>query len=170
MQHSFESKKPNIHPTCFVAPSADVIGDVILEQDCSVWFGAVLRGDNDNITIGRGSNVQDGVIIHVDPDRPCKVGENCVVGHRAVLHGCTLEDGCLVGIGAIVLNNAVIGKGCLVGAGALVTEGKVLEPGHLYMGVPAKKVRSLSQTEIDSIQRNANGYQERARRFKAPPE
>ena len=165
MQLTFGSKKPLIHPSCFVAPSADVVGDVVVEENSTIWFGAVLRADNDKITVGSGSNIQDGVIIHVDPGKPCRVGENCVVGHRAVLHGCVLQDQCLVGIGAIILNDAVVGKNCLVGAGALVTEGKILEPGHLYMGVPAKKIRPLSQQEIDGILINARGYQARGKRY-----
>lgn len=157
--------KPKIHPSCFVAHSADVIGQVVLEEDVSVWFGAVLRGDNDEIFIGEGSNVQDGVVIHVDPGHPCQVGKGCVIGHRAVLHGCTLEDGVLVGIGATVLNGAHIESGCLVGAGALVAEGKRLESGHLYLGVPARKVRALTQAEVDSISRNVTGYQTRAKLY-----
>ena len=166
MQLTFDSKKPIIHPSCFVAPSADIVGDVLLEEQSTIWFGAVLRGDNEKITVGKGSNIQDGAVIHVDPGKPCRVGENCVVGHRAVLHGCTLHNQCLVGIGAIILNDAVVGENCLVGAGALVTEGKILEPGHLYMGVPAKKIRALSQEEKDGILKNALGYQARGERYR----
>jgi carbonic anhydrase/acetyltransferase-like protein (isoleucine patch superfamily) len=165
MQYNLKDKKPAIHPTSFVAPSADLIGSVTLEADTSVWYQAVLRADNEEIRIGEGSNVQDGVVIHVDPGFPCIIGKNCVVGHRAVLHGCTLADNVLVGIGAIVLNGAHVPHDCLIGAGALVAEGKQLEPGHLYLGVPARKVRPLSDPEKKKIRANAEGYQERARRY-----
>lgn len=158
----FEDNKPSIHQTCFVAPSADVIGRVTLEAHASVWFQAVLRADNDAIKVGEGSNIQDGVVIHVDPGRPCTIGNRCVIGHRAVLHGCTLGDEVLVGIGAIVLNGAYLPSGCLIGAGALVPENKRLEPGCLYTGVPARKVRMLSEEERQGIRRNSEGYRKRA--------
>lgn len=167
MINSFEHHTPNIASSAWVAPSADIVGQVVLSENVSVWFGAVLRGDNDAISIGSGSNVQDGVIIHVDPGVPCQVGENCVIGHRAVLHGCRIGNEVLIGIGAIVLNGAVIPDGCLVGAGALVAEGKTLEPNSLYVGVPARKVRTLTDADREAIRRNASGYQERARRFRA---
>ena len=163
---SFESYKPKIHPSCFVAPSADVLGQVQLEEGASVWFQAVLRGDNDTITVGRDSNIQDGVIIHVDPGYPCTIGERSVIGHKAVLHGCSIGHEVLIGIGAIVLNGAKIPDGCLVGAGALVSENKELESGYLYMGVPARKVRELRPEEREGILRNAAGYRSRAERYR----
>ena len=162
MIFGLDHHKPNMHPTCFVADSADVIGRVTLEKDVSVWFQAVLRADNDDIIIGEGSNIQDGVVVHVDPGLPCRVGKGCVIGHRAVLHGCTLEDEILVGIGATILNGAHIPSQCLIGAGALVTEGKHLESGYLYVGVPARKARPLKDTELEAIRRNAHGYRKRA--------
>lgn len=165
MQASLGDLHPTVHPTAWVASSADLIGQTTLEADVSVWFGAVLRADNDTITIGKGSNVQDGAVIHVDPGYPCRVGEHCVIGHRAVLHGCRLGNEVLVGIGAIVLNGAVVPDGCLIGAGALVPEGKQLEEGCLYVGVPARKVRALEPDERARIRRNAEGYIARARRF-----
>ena len=158
-------KHPQVSQSCFVADSADVIGDVTLAPDSSVWFQAVLRGDNDSIVVGKGSNIQDGVVIHVDPGFPCHIGERSVVGHRAVLHGCTIGNEVLIGIGAIILNGAVIPDGCLIGAGALVAERKVLETGHLYMGVPAKKIRPLTDSERESIVRNTEGYTQRARHY-----
>ncbi len=167
MNISFEHHTPSIASTAWIAASADIIGQVALAENVSVWFGAVIRGDNDAISIGAGSNVQDGVVIHVDPGFPCRVGENCVIGHRAVLHGCSLGNEVLIGIGAIVLNGAVIPDGCLIGAGSLVAEGKVLEANSLYVGVPARKVRTLSESDRDGIRRNALGYQERARRYQA---
>lgn len=166
MLKTFQEYEPTLHSNCFVATSADVIGQVTLAKDSSVWFQAVLRGDNDKIEIGEGTNVQDGVIIHVDPGKPCKIGRRCVLGHRAVLHGCTLGDEVLVGIGAIILNGAVIPDGCLIGAGALVSEGKQLEAGSLYVGVPARKVRALSPEEREAIVRNAEGYTARAKLYK----
>lgn len=142
-----------------------MIGQVHLGEEVSIWFGAVLRGDNDTITIGRGSNVQDGAVIHVDPGFPCTVGEYSVVGHRAVLHGCAVGDEVLIGIGAIILNGAVVPDGCLIGAGALVAEGKHLEPDSLYLGVPARRARGLSAQDRARIRRNAEGYIARAHRF-----
>lgn len=165
MISTFEQYKPQVPPSCFVAESADVVGNVRLGEGASVWFQAVLRGDNDLIEIGEESNVQDGAVIHVDPGRPCKVGRRCVIGHKAVLHGCTLGDEVLIGIGAIVLNGAQVPDGCLVGAGALVAENKVLEPGCLYVGVPARKLRALTPEEREKIVKNAAGYRARAERY-----
>ena len=130
-----------------MAPSADVIGKVKLGDGSSIWFGAVLRGDNEPIVIGNGSNVQEGAVLHTDPGCPLTVGDNVTIGHQAMLHGCTIGDGALIGIQAVVLNGAVIGKECLVGAGALVTEGKVFEDGMLILGQPAKAVRPLNDAE-----------------------
>ena len=149
-----------------MADSADIIGQVTLAKDSSVWFQAVLRGDNARIEIGERTNVQDGVIIHVDPGYPCKIGQGCVIGHRACLHGCQIGDEVLIGIGAIVLNGASIPDGCLIGAGALVAEGKQLEPGHLYMGVPARKIRAISSQERQNIIKNTEGYKARASLYK----
>lgn len=162
MISSLGDHHPSIDPRVWVAKSADVIGQVRLEADVSVWFGAVVRGDNDTISVGRGSNLQDGVVVHADPGFPCHIGEHCVIGHRAVLHGCQIGNEVLIGIGAIVLNGAVIPDGCLVGAGALVPEGKVLEPDSLYVGVPARKLRSLTPDDRAKIRRNAEGYVARA--------
>lgn len=158
---------PRLHPTTWLAPGATVIGQVTTEAEVSIWFGAILRGDSDLIAIGRQSNIQDGVVIHVDSGFPCRVGASCVVGHRAVLHGCTLGDQVLVGIGAIVMNGAVVPDGCWVGAGALVPEGQVLESDSLYLGVPARRVRSISTEERERVQAMAQGYVERARRYRA---
>lgn len=166
MIYRLENHEPTIHPSCFVACSADLIGRVSLAEDASVWFQAVLRADNEVIEIGTRSNIQDGVIIHVDPGYPCRVGPGSVIGHRAVLHGCTIGEGCLIGIGATILNGAVVPDGCLVGAGALVAENKRLEKGHLYMGVPARKIRALQERELAAIARNVAGYVSRGQRYK----
>lgn len=151
----------------FVAASAEVIGNVELGEDVGVWFGAVLRGDNEPIRIGRGSNVQDLCVLHTDPDFPLTVGEGCTIGHRAILHGCTVGDHALVGMGAIVLNGARIGRHCLIGAGALVTEGREIPEGSLVLGTPGKVVRALTAAEIEGLHRSAEHYVRNARRFAA---
>lgn len=157
--------RPILETGVWIADSADVVGRVHLAENVSVWFAAVLRADNESITVGRGSNLQDGAVVHVDPGFPCVIGERCVIGHRAVLHGCTLGNEVLVGIGAIVLNGAVIPDGCLIGAGALVPEGLRLEPDSLYVGIPARKARELTADDRARIRRNAEGYIARAQRF-----
>ena len=158
---------PQIHESAWVADSAQVMGRIELEQDASVWFGAVLRGDNEPIRIGRCSNIQDGSVLHSDVGQPMTVGPYVTVGHQAMLHGCTIGEGSLIGIGAIVLNGARIGKNCLVGAGALVTEGKEFADGSMILGSPARVVRQLTSEQIASIRRNVLGYVENARHFKA---
>ena len=149
----------------FVAPNAAVIGRVTLHANSSVWFSCVLRGDTDPLEIGEGSNVQDGTVIHADPGFPTRVGRNVTIGHKAMLHGCTIGDGSLVGIGAIVLNGAVIGRGCLIGANALVTEGTQIPDGSLVLGSPAKVVRTLSEAQQLAIGHNADHYVGNARRY-----
>lgn len=160
-------KSPLIDESAYVAREAVVIGDVQLAANTSVWAGAVLRGDNEPIVIGEGSNVQEGTVMHTDPGCPLTVGERVTVGHQAMLHGCTVGDGSLIGIQAVVLNKAVIGKECLVGAGAVVTEGKVFPDRSLIIGAPAKVVRTLSDDDIANLRRNAQGYVERAALFKS---
>ncbi|WP_058616391.1 gamma carbonic anhydrase family protein [Tepidimonas taiwanensis] len=157
---------PQVHPSAFVADTARVIGRVTLAEDSSVWFGAVLRGDTDPITVGRGSNIQDGSVLHADIGVPLTIGEYVTVGHQVMLHGCTIGDESLIGIGAIVLNGARIGRHCLVGAGALVTEGKVFPDGSLILGSPAKVVRPLTPQEIEGLRQSAQHYIENARRFR----
>ena len=143
---------------CWVAPDAVLIGKVKLERNASVWFGAVLRGDNELITVGEGSNVQDGAVLHTDPGLPLTVGRNCTIGHRAILHGCTIGDNSLVGMGAVILNRAQIGNNCLIGANALVTEGKVIPDNSLVMGSPAKVVRVLDADAVANLSASAAGY------------
>ncbi|MHB8838630.1 MAG: gamma carbonic anhydrase family protein [Gemmatimonadaceae bacterium] len=151
----------------YVHPSAVIIGDVTLGRDASVWPTAVLRGDSDAIVIGDETNVQDGAVIHVDPDVPVRVGHRVTIGHRAVIHGCTIEDDCLIGIGAIVLNGAVIGTGSVIGAGAVVREGMIVPPGSLVLGVPGKVVRAVDDELRDRIVRGAKAYVERLRALDA---
>ena len=152
---------PTIAASAYVAPSASIIGKAILAERSSVWFGATLRGDNEIIRIGRNSNVQDGVVMHTDPGYPLTVGADVSVGHQAMLHGCTVGDGSLIGIQAVVLNAAVIGKGCLVAAGAVITERKVFADGTLILGAPAKVVRELSAEERENLLKVAANYAER---------
>lgn len=159
-------RRPQIDATAYVADDAQIIGDVVLAAGTSVWFGAVLRGDTERITIGVGSNVQDGAILHADPGFPCTIGAGVVTGHGAILHGCQIGDECLIGMGAIILNGAVIGPGSIVGAGALVPEGKEFPPGSLVMGVPARVVREVTEEDRQSIASGAHHYQERARMYR----
>ncbi|MEY5100829.1 MAG: hypothetical protein RJA36_3548 [Pseudomonadota bacterium] len=156
---------PQVHPSAFVADSAQVIGNVSLAEDSSVWFGAVIRGDSASISVGAGSNVQDGSVLHVDRDLPLTLGERVTVGHKVVLHGCTIGDETLIGIGAVVLNGARIGRNCLVAAGALVTEGKEFPDGSMIMGSPAKLVRQLTPEQIEGLRRSAEHYIGNARRY-----
>ena len=139
--YALDGTAPELSPDTWVAPSADLMGRVRLLSGASVWFGAVLRGDNEWITVGEGSNVQDGCVLHTDLGAPLTIGRNCTIGHRAILHGCTIGEQSLIGMGAIVLNHAVVGSRCLIGAGALVPEGKVIPDGSLVLGMPGKVIR-----------------------------
>lgn len=156
---------PVIDPAAYVAPNASVIGRVFLAAGSSVWFGTVLRGDIDEIRIGAGSNVQDNAVLHVDEGKPCHVGRCVTIGHGAIVHGCTVEDECLIGMGAVILSGARIGRGSLVGAGALVPEGREIPPGSLVVGVPARVARRLTAGEQEVIRAAAVRYRENARRF-----
>lgn len=156
-------QRPTLHPTAWVAPSAELIADVVLGEDSSVWFGAVVRADNTSITVGPRSNVQEGAMLHSDPGAPLTIGRDCTIGHHAVLHGCTIGDAVLIGMGAIVLNRAAIGDECIVGAGALVTEGKSFPPGSLIVGSPARAVRELDAGARAFLRASAGHYVEKAR-------
>lgn len=151
----------------FIADSAVVIGNVLLKRNASVWFNAVIRGDNELVTIGENSNVQDGSVLHTDPGWPLVIGSHVTIGHKAMLHGCTIGDNSLVGINAVVLNGAKIGRNCLIGANALVTEGKEIPDNSMVLGSPGKVVRELTPEQIDGLRRSALHYVENARRFKA---
>lgn len=157
---------PRMAESAWVADSAQVIGNIELQNDTSVWFGVVIRGDNEPVTIGRGTNIQEGSVLHSDPGKPLVIGENVTVGHMAMLHGCEVGDNSLIGIGAIVLNGAKIGKNCLVGAGALVTEGKEFPDGSMIIGSPAKAVRELTPEHIAGLKKSAEHYIENGVRFK----
>ena len=165
MIYTLGDRRPIVAEDCFVAPSAAVIGSVTLGPRASVWFGVVARGDQDNIVIGAGSNVQDNSVLHVDPGEPLTIGNNVTVGHMAMLHGCEIGDSSLIGIGAVVLNRAKIGRECLVGAKALVTEDMVVPDGSLVLGSPARIKRQLSVEERAELQRHAQHYIQNAQRF-----
>ena len=150
---------------CFIAQTAALIGNVSLGEDASIWFGVVIRGDNENIAVGARSNIQDNCVLHTDPGYPIAIGEGCTIGHNAIIHGCKIGDNSLIGMGATILNGAVIGKNCLIGAGALVTSGQVVADNSMVLGAPGKVKRMLDEEAIEDNRRAANGYVERARRF-----
>ncbi|EHM02496.1 bacterial transferase hexapeptide repeat protein [Acetobacteraceae bacterium AT-5844] len=150
----------------WVAPDAHLIGKVTVGEDVSLWFGAVVRGDNEQISIGARTNLQEGVMVHADPGFPVSIGADCTIGHHAIVHGCTIGDGSLIGMGATVLNGAKIGKGCLVGANALVTEGKEFPDNSLIVGSPARVVRTLNETSLEGLKRSAGHYVANGQRFR----
>ena len=158
--------EPVIADDAWIAPGCHIIGRVTLAAGASVWFGSTLRGDNEMITVGAGSNIQENCVLHTDMGHPLVIGAGCTVGHKAMLHGCTIGANSLIGMGATVLNGAVIGANCLIGAGALVTEGKVIPDGSLVMGAPGKVVRSLDAAAIARLQASALHYQKNATRFR----
>jgi len=149
----------------FIARSANVIGLVVLKENSSVWFGATVRGDNEIIEIGENSNVQDLAVLHTDPGYPLIIGKGCTIGHKAVLHGCTIGDNTLVGINSVILNGAKIGENCLIGAGALIPENKEIPDGSLVMGMPGKIVKRLSESQIEGLKESAKKYVENSHRF-----
>ncbi|WP_299591870.1 gamma carbonic anhydrase family protein [uncultured Tateyamaria sp.] len=158
--------RPQIADDTWVAPDANVIGKVILEDRVSVWFGCTIRADHEDIRIGAGSNVQENCVMHIDLGYPLTIGPGCTIGHKVMLHGCTIGENSLIGMGATVLNGAKIGKNCLIGAGALITEGKEIPDGSLVMGVPGKVVRDLDEQAIQGLRASALHYQENMRKFR----
>ena len=151
---------------CFIAHNATVIGSVVIGNNVSIWFNAVLRGDNDVITIGDDTNIQDAAVVHVDPGKPVTIGRGVTVGHKAVIHGCTIGDNTLIGINAVILNNAQIGNNCLIGANTLIPEGKVIPDGALVVGSPGRIIKQLSEEEIARLGKSSAGYVENGRRFR----
>jgi carbonic anhydrase/acetyltransferase-like protein (isoleucine patch superfamily) len=164
--YRFGDHAPQIPPSAYVAREATVIGQVILGERASVWPAAVIRGDNEPITVGAGTSVQDGAVLHVDAGIPLTIGENVTIGHQAMLHGCTIGDGSMIGIQAVIMNKAVIGKNCLVGAGAVVPTGKIFPDRSLIVGAPAKVVREVTDEEIAFIRWNADDYMKRQEAYK----
>ena len=165
--YQLDEHTPRLAEGAWVADSAEVIGNVELAEGASVWFGAILRGDTEPLRIGKGSNIQDGSVVHADTGFPVTLGENVTVGHQVMLHGCTVGDGSLIGIKAVLLNGAKVGKNCIVGAGALLTEGKEFPDGSMILGSPAKVVRQLTPEQIAGLPRIAQHYVQNARRFEA---
>ena len=165
MLQKFRDKYPQVEKAAFVAENATLIGDVVLEEDATVWFGAVLRGDSNTIKVGKGSNIQDNCTLHCDAHSPLTVGANVTVGHNVILHGCTVEDNCLIGMGAIVMNDVVIGENSIVGAGALITEGKVFPANSLILGSPAKAKGETDENARDMIRDAAEHYVHHGREY-----
>lgn len=164
----FEGEAPALPDdgSAWVAPGAQLMGRIILEQDVSIWFNAVLRGDNEPIIIGRGSNIQDGAVCHVDPGFPLTIGQEVTVGHKALLHGCTIGDGCLIGMGAVVMNGAKIGEGALIGANALIPEGREVPPRAMVLGQPGKVIRSLDGAAARALREGAAHYRVRKEQYR----
>ena len=165
MIYEFENYTPTLHKDSWVANNAVLMGKVILKKDANIWFNVVLRGDIEPITIGEGSNVQDGCVLHTDPGYPLKIGKDVSIGHLVMLHGCTIGDNSLIGIGAVILNGAKIGKNCIIGAKALVTENKVIPDNSLVIGSPGKIVRQVTDEEVKLITENAIHYQENWKKY-----
>jgi carbonic anhydrase/acetyltransferase-like protein (isoleucine patch superfamily) len=165
MIFDLDGQQADIAEDAFVAPSANIIGDVRLLPESSIWFGAVLRGDIETITIGRGTNIQDGTVCHTDPSNPCTVGDYVTVGHMAMLHGCSIGDGSLIGIGATLLNGSRVGKNCIVGAHSLITENKSFPDNVVIMGTPAKVVRDVTPADSLTLKANAERYVTRGKRY-----
>ncbi len=164
--YMLDGHSPKIARDTWIAPDANLIGKVVVEEAASVWFGCTLRGDNEEIVIGAGTNVQENTVMHTDMGYPLVIGAGCTIGHKAMLHGCTLGENTLIGMGATILNGAKIGKNCLIGAGALVTEGKEIPDGSLVMGAPGKVVRELDEKAIAGLRASALHYQDNMRRFR----
>jgi len=164
--YQLDDLKPSIHPSAWVADNAQVMGHVTLAENSSIWFGVVIRGDTSTISVGKGSNVQDNSVLHADLGLPLVIGDGVTVGHQVMLHGCTVGNNSLIGIGAIVLNGAKIGNNCLVGAGALVTEGKEFPDGSMIIGSPAKAVRMLSPEQIEGLKMSAQHYIDNSSRYR----
>jgi len=163
--YAIDGKQPVVGTDVWVAPSADVIGDAHLADESSVWFGAVIRADNTPIILGARSNIQESAMCHSDPGAPLTIGADCTIGHHAILHGCTIGNNVLIGMGATILNHAVIGDGCIVGANALVTEGKVFEPNSLIVGSPAKAIRTLDEKAAAMLKESARHYVEKGKAY-----
>ena len=165
--YALDGHTPQIADDTWIAPDANLIGQVVIEDGASVWFCSTLRGDNEVIHLGLGSNIQENCVLHTDMGYPLTIGAGCTIGHKAMLHGCTIGDNALIGMGATVLNGAVVGNNCLIGAGALITENKVIPDGSLVMGSPGKVVRQLDEVAIEGLRKSAFGYQANMRRFRA---
>lgn len=166
MKYSLDGVAPNVHRECFVAPGASIIGDVNIKAYASIWFNAVIRADSDKVTIGESTNIQDGAVLHCDPGFPLLIGDGVTVGHKAAVHGCSIDDYSLIGISAVILNGAKIGKHCLIGANALVPENMDIPDGSLVVGSPAKILRQLSDEQRNALEQSAKDYSAKGKKFK----
>ncbi|GIP32409.1 gamma carbonic anhydrase family protein [Paenibacillus sp. J2TS4] len=166
MKHDYRGIFPVLHPTVFIAEGVHIIGDVTIDEECSVWYNTVLRGDLAPIRIGRRSNIQDGCIGHVNTGQPLLVGEEVSVGHGAIIHGCEIGNGSLIGMGAILLNGAQIGEYSMIGAGSVVTENKIIPPYTLSLGTPARVVRELTEADLERMKRTMQGYVEKGKEYR----
>lgn len=162
----FEGVTPRINKNTYISESVDIIGKVNVEENVNIWFGTRLRGDMNNIIIGENTNIQENSVVHVDINSPCIIGKNVTIGHGTIIHGCSISDNVLVGMGSIILNNAKTGKNTIIGAGSLVTQGKEFPEGVLILGNPAKVIRQLTEAEIESIQRSADNYVSLSKKYK----
>lgn len=162
----FEGVRPIISERAYISESVDIIGNVKVEDDVNIWFGTRIRGDMNKVIIGKNSNIQENSVIHVDSKCPCIIGKNVTIGHGAIIHGCSIDDNVLVGMGSIILNDAKIGKNTIIGAGSLITQGKVFPDGVLILGNPAKVIRELTEAEIESIQYSADNYVNLSKKYK----
>lgn len=162
----FEGVTPRINKNTYISESVDIIGKVNVEENVNIWFGTRLRGDMNNIIISENTNIQENSVVHVDINSPCIIGKNVTIGHGTIIHGCSISDNVLVGMGSIILNNAKIGKNTIIGAGSLVTQGKEFPEGVLILGNPAKVIRQLTEAEIESIQRSADNYVSLSKKYK----
>ncbi len=162
----FEGVTPRINKKTYISESVEIIGKVNVEENVNIWFGTRLRGDMNNIIIGENTNIQENSVVHVDINSPCIIGKNVTIGHGTIIHGCSISDNVLVGMGSIILNNAKIGKNTIIGAGSLVTQGKEFPEGVLILGNPAKVIRQLTEAEIESIQRSADNYVSLSKKYK----
>lgn len=167
MLHTYKGIAPQVSEGVYIAPGARVVGRVTLGPESSIWFNAVVRGDSDTVTIGEGSNIQDGTVVHTDGGSPAVIGRDVTIGHTCIIHGCTIGDNCLIGMGSIILSGAKLGDNCLVGAGSLITEGKEFPAGSVIMGRPAKVVRQVEARDLEKIRRGAAHYRQHARDYAA---
>ncbi len=161
----YEGCIPNVHQDAYLAPNSTLIGKCAVEENCSIWFNAVLRADVNTITVGKNSNIQDNTVVHCDRGYPTSIGENVTIGHNAIIHGCTIGSCCIIGMGTTILDGASIGSNCIVGANSLITSGKSIPEGVLVMGAPAKVVRALTEAEIESIRHSTEGYVKLSRQY-----
>lgn len=166
MEYNYKGKKPTIHKTCFIGDGAKIIGDVILKENASLWFNGVIRGDITQVIVGENSNIQDGAIVHCDHNQPTIIGNNVTIGHGAIIHGCSIEENCLIGMGAIIMSGALIGKNSLVAAGTMIPPGKIIPKNSLVMGNPGQVMREITKKDLEGMMENTKNYVDLAKEYK----